>query len=28
VELDPGEDEQIFFLQFEPVGVPEFHVGN
>ena len=28
VELDPGEDEKIFFVEFEPVGVPEFRFGN
>lgn len=28
VELDPGQDDKIFFLQFEPVGVPEFRVGQ
>jgi len=28
VELDPGEDDKIFFVQFQPVGVPEFRLGN
>ena len=28
VELDPGEDDKIFYVQFEPVGVPEFRFGN
>jgi hypothetical protein len=28
VELDPGKDEKIFFLQFEPVGVPELRIGG
>ena len=28
VELIPGRDEKIFYIQFQPVGVPEVRLGN
>ena len=28
MELDPGEDDKIFFVEFQPVGVPEMKFGN
>jgi hypothetical protein len=28
VELDPGEDEQFFGIELEPMGAPEIRMGG